>query len=168
MRRLPSMYWIPKLHKNPIGERFIIASPECSVKPLLKDVTNILKLFQNNVSNYHDRRRVWTNVSNFWVIQNNRPVTERIAKINRPVTERIAKINNTKKARTVRTFDFSTLYTKIPHHLLKGALEDIVDFCFKGGNSNGVYVADGKAFWRSPKRGEFRTYTQKKVKEVLN
>ena len=174
------MYWIPKLHKNPIGERFIIASPECSVKPLLKDVTNILKLFQNNVSNYHDRRRVWTNVSNFWVIQNNRPVTERIAKI-----------NNTKKAKTVRTFDFSTLYTKIPHHLLKGALEDIVDFCFKGGNSNGVYVADGKAFWRSmycfnggnsngvyladgkafwrsPKRGEFRTYTQKKVKEVLN
>ena len=61
-----------------------------------------------------------------------------------------------------------TLYTKIPHHLLKGALEDIVDFCFKGGNSNGVYVADGKAFWRSPKRGEYRTYTQKKVKEVLN
>ena len=51
----------------------------------------------------------------------------------------------------------------VPHHLLKGALEDIVDFCFKGGNSNGVYVANGKAFWRIPKRGEFRTYTQKKV-----
>ena len=117
MEKLPSMYWIPKLHKNPIGERFIIASPECSIKPLLKDVTCILKLLQNNVSNYHDKRRVWTNVSNFWVIQNNRPVTERIDKI-----------NNAKKAKTVRTFDFSTLYTKIPHHLLKGALEDIVDF----------------------------------------
>ena len=71
MEKLPSMYWIPKLHKNPIGERFIIASPECRIKPLLKDVTCILKLLQNNVSNYHDKRRVWTNVSNFWVIQNN-------------------------------------------------------------------------------------------------
>ena len=157
MEKLPSMYWIPKLHKNPIGERFIIASPECSIKPLLKDVTCILKLLQNNVSNYHDKRRVWTNVSNFWVIQNNRPVTERIDKI-----------NNAKKAKTVRTFDFSTLYTKIPHHLLKGALEDIVDFCFSGGNSNGVYVLNGKAFWRIPKRGDYRTYTQKKVKDVLS
>jgi len=25
---LPSMYWIPKLHKNPVGNRFIIASPK--------------------------------------------------------------------------------------------------------------------------------------------
>ena len=157
MEKLPSMYWIPKLHKNPIGERFIIASPECSIKPLLKDVTCILKLLQNNVSNYHDKRRVWTNVSNFWVIQNNRPVTERIDKI-----------TNAKKAKTIRTFDFSTLYTKIPHHLLKGALEDIVDFCFSGGNSNGVYVLNGKAFWRIPKRGDYRTYTQKKVKDVLS
>ena len=98
---------------------FIIASPECSIKPLLKDVTCILKLLQNNVTNYHDKRRVWTNVSNFWVIQNNQPVTERIEKI-----------NNAQKAKTVQTFDFSTLYTKIPHHLLKGALEEIDDFCF--------------------------------------
>ena len=60
MHKLPSMYWIPKLHKNPIGERFIIASPECSIKPLLKDVTCILKLLQNNVSNYHDRCGVRT------------------------------------------------------------------------------------------------------------
>ena len=156
MEKLPSMYWIPKLHKNPIGERFIIASPECSIKTLLKDVTCILKLLQYNVSNYHDKRRVWTNVSNFWVIQNNRPVTERIDKC-----------NNAKKAKTVRTFDFSTLYTKIPHHLLKVALEDIVDFCFNGENSNGVYVLNGKAFWRIPKRGDYRTYTQKKVKESV-
>ena len=42
---LPSMYWIPKLHKVPVGNRFIIASPKCSLKPLLKDVTPILKLF---------------------------------------------------------------------------------------------------------------------------
>ena len=156
MEKLPSMYWIPKLHKNPIGERFIIASPECSIKPLLKDVTCILKLLQNNVTNYHDKRRVWTNVSNFWVIQNNRPVTERIEKI-----------NNAQKAKTVQTFDFSTLYTKIPHHLLKGALEEIVDFCFEGGNSDGIYIENGKAFWRKPKRGEYRTYTKVDIKKVL-
>ena len=47
MECLPSMYWMPKIHKTPVGERFIIASPKCSLKPLLKDVTSILKLFQN-------------------------------------------------------------------------------------------------------------------------
>ena len=40
----------------------------------------------------------------------------------------------------IRTFDFSTLYTKIPHHLLRDALFEIVDFCFKGGISHEVYM----------------------------
>ena len=35
MECLPSMYWMPKMH-TPLGERFIIASHKCSVKPCLK------------------------------------------------------------------------------------------------------------------------------------
>ena len=118
---LPSMYWMPKMHKTPVGERFIIASPKCSVKPLLKDVTSILKLFQKQVESFHDKNRLWVGVSNFWVIQNNKPVVDRINKI-----------NSKKKAVSIRTFDFSTLYAKIPHDLLKKALFEIVDFVFKG------------------------------------
>ena len=38
MQDLPVMYWIPKMHKNPITFRFIIASPACSIKPLSKDI----------------------------------------------------------------------------------------------------------------------------------
>ena len=56
-------------------------------------------------------------VSNFWIIQNNKPVVDRIRKIS-------AK----KGAVSVRTFDFSRLYTKIPHNILKEALFEIVDF----------------------------------------
>ena len=32
--RLPNMYWMPEMHKNPIKARFIIASPKSSIKPL--------------------------------------------------------------------------------------------------------------------------------------
>ena len=32
--RLPNMYWMPKMHKNPIKARFIIASPKSFIKPL--------------------------------------------------------------------------------------------------------------------------------------
>ena len=31
---LPTMYWIPKKHKNPTGKRFIIASKHCSTKQI--------------------------------------------------------------------------------------------------------------------------------------
>ena len=153
---LPSMYWIPKLHKVPVGNRFIIASPKCSLKPLLKDVTPILKLFQNQIKSFHDKNRLWTNVSNFWIIQNNTPVVERIDKINQK-----------KKAVSVRTFDFSTLYTKIPHNLLKGALCEIVDFCFKGGISKGVYVHNNEAFWRKPSKDSTDPYTMETIKSLL-
>lgn len=157
MNCLPSMYWIPKLHKNPVGNRFIIASPKCSLKALLKDVTPILKLFQNQIKSFHDKNRVWTGVSNFWIIQNNTPVVERIDKI-----------NHRKKAFSIRTFDFSTLYTKIPHHLLKGALSEIVEFCFKGGISKGVYVHKTDAYWRKPSKDSKDPYTMEDIISVLN
>ena len=34
MHKLPSFYWLPKLHKNPCGNRFIAASNACTTQPL--------------------------------------------------------------------------------------------------------------------------------------
>ena len=45
METLPLMYWIPKMYKNPVGSRFIIASPKCTLKPLSKNITATFKLF---------------------------------------------------------------------------------------------------------------------------
>ena len=36
-KRLPIMYWIPKLYKNSVGSRFIIASKNCPTKHLSKE-----------------------------------------------------------------------------------------------------------------------------------
>ena len=38
---LPNMYWMPKLHKNPIKARFIIVSPKSSRKPLARTIMSI-------------------------------------------------------------------------------------------------------------------------------
>ena len=51
--RLPNIYWLPKLHKNPLKFRFIIAAPECSVKPLSKAITSVFRLFYNQIENYN-------------------------------------------------------------------------------------------------------------------
>ena len=66
---LPSIYWIPKMHKTPVGERFIIASPKYNLKPLLKDITSVLKVFQKQIESFHDKNRVWVGASNFWIIR---------------------------------------------------------------------------------------------------
>jgi len=154
LRFLPVMYMSPKFHKNPISSRTIIASKTSSLKPLLKDLTCIFKLFQKQVESFNDKHRVWTGVSGFWVIQNNTPLIDRIGKINKR-----------NKAKSVMTFDFSTLYTKIPHHLLIQALNEIIDFCFKGGISKAVYVTDNGASWRESEGT--RAYNKSLIKLAL-
>ena len=53
MQHLPVMYWIPKMHKNPVSFHFIIASPVCSIKLLSKDITSVFKFFYEKVERYH-------------------------------------------------------------------------------------------------------------------
>ena len=106
MQDLPVMYWIPKMHKNPVSFRFIIASPVCSIKPLSKDITSMFKLFYEKVKRFPTKGKVWSGIETFWTIQNSYPVISNISKLNK-----------TKAAKSMSTFDFSTLYTKIPHDL---------------------------------------------------
>ena len=43
---IPSLYWIPKLHKNPYKERYIAGSSKCTTKPLSQLLTIILFMKQ--------------------------------------------------------------------------------------------------------------------------
>ena len=98
--RLPNMYWMPKMHKNPIKARFIVASPNCSIKPLSKAITSAFRLFYRQIESYNNKSRYFTGVNSFWVVQSNKPVFEAINRLNKR-----------KKAKSISTFDFSTLYT---------------------------------------------------------
>ena len=57
------MYWFPTMHKNPLGSRFIIASKNCSIKPLIQAVSLIFKMIFNTFHNksifYSCHNRVW-------------------------------------------------------------------------------------------------------------
>ena len=79
--------------------------------------------------------------------------------------ERIDKINKRNKAKSISTFDFATLYTKIPHELLIEALNDIVDFAFKGGVANAVYINTYGASWR--KSADARIYKKSDIKKAF-
>ena len=60
---LPKMYWMPKMHKNPIKGRFIIASPKSSIKLLVRTITSIFRLLFRQIQTYNDKCRFFTGVN---------------------------------------------------------------------------------------------------------
>jgi len=134
---LPIMYWIPKMHKNPSASRFIIASKKCSTKQISKAVSNAFKLIFHQIENFHTKAKFLKNYNKFWILQNTEPMLDIIRNINRR-----------KGAKSISTYDFSTLYTKLPHNKLISELNKLIDFVFEGGDKNYIRVNQwGKAFW---------------------
>ena len=74
---MPITYWIPK-HKNPVGSLLIIASKNCSTKPLSKAVSNVIKLIYSKTENLNHKSKFLSNYNKFWVLQNVNPVIENI------------------------------------------------------------------------------------------
>lgn len=155
-KKLPHIYWIPKLHKNPIKFRFIIAAPDCSIKPLSKAITKIFKLFYRQIETYNAKSYFFSHVKSFWVIQSNEKVIDSIKRLNKR-----------KSFKTMSTFDFSTLYTKIPHEKLLEVMNELVDFCFRGGSHEQLSVSSYYARWVKNIRCGL-SFTKTKFKEALN
>ncbi|MEM7238314.1 MAG: hypothetical protein AAF501_10900, partial [Pseudomonadota bacterium] len=122
--RLPYMYWTLEMHYTPSRARFKVVSSSCSTKPISKVVSTIFKKILDQIENFHNKCTFYNNYNMFWVIQNSKPVLEKLAKIN--------KYN---KAKFISTFDFSTLYTKLPHDDLIEVLNVLIDFVFNGGRN---------------------------------
>ena len=79
---LPIMYWIPKMHKSPIGSRFIVASKVCSTKQLSASISKVFKLIFNQVRNFFDKSKFYSSYNRFWVVDNSMPLLSKIAKCN--------------------------------------------------------------------------------------
>ena len=90
--KLPSVYWLPKLHKNP---RFIAASSACTTRPVSKLLTQCLKLVLKHYSQYGVGTEWKMGINCFGVVKNS--------------TNSLPKVC---KASHLDSLDFSTLYTK--------------------------------------------------------
>ena len=127
---LPLLYWIPKLHKDPYKQRFIAGSSICSTKPLSKLLTSILTTIKEGLQKYYDIVYSHSGINQLWILKNSKQLLDSIQ------TNYITSINS------IKTFDFSTLYTTIPHDKLKSSLPSIVHqaFCFKNGKKRYEYI----------------------------
>ena len=74
----------------------------------------------NTVESFHNKSLFYSGCKKFWVVQSYFPIGTKLNKIN--VKE---------KAKSISTFDFSTLHTIILHKLLLKVLPEIINFVFK-------------------------------------
>ena len=51
-KRLPYLYWTPKLHKSPVKHRFIAVSSKCTTKQLSSFLTKILTVIKTGLEKY--------------------------------------------------------------------------------------------------------------------
>ena len=100
---LPSIYWIPKLHRCPFKQRYIAGSAKCTTKPLFKLLTCILSAVQTEIQSYCDTSYSRGGVNQMCILKNSKDLLEYIQ------SRSLSSCNSNK------TFDFSTLYTTIPH-----------------------------------------------------
>ena len=142
LRCLPYMYWIPKMHKKPSKQRFIAASSRCSTKSLSATITKILKLIDKYHAHEANNIRRNSSTNPYWVVSNS-------SKVHRM----IQKSNQRQDVENIATYDFSTLYTNIPHKKLKARMTSVVSKAFEGTGKKFVSVYSSSARWiNSPKQ----------------
>ena len=127
-QNLPYLYWTPKLHKSPYKHKFIAGSSKCTTKDLSCLLTKVLSTIKDGlVRRYCNNKTSRNGVNNMWILKN--------------LTSLLSSLDQLDvRTATVQTFDFSTLYTSIPHDLLKSRISNLVHNAFRKKDESGRYT----------------------------
>ena len=120
------MYWLPKLHKKPYKARFIVSS-------LSKLLTSCLTAVKKHVIKYCEKVYERSGKNLFWSIKNSGEILDKLK----------ARDFN---ATSLSTYDFSTLYTTLPHNLIEDKLIDLIERTFQREGSPYLACNDRNAF----------------------
>ena len=112
------MYWLPKLHKRPYKAPFIANSSSCTTTELSKLLTSCLTAVKNHVIRYCEKFYERAGKNLFWSIKNSGEVFNKLK-------------SRGFHATSLSTYDFSTLYTTLPHNLIKEKLINLIEWTFK-------------------------------------
>ena len=154
------MYWLPKLHKRPYKARFIANSSSCTTTELSKLLTSCLTAIKSHVIRYYETVYKTSNKNWFWSIKNSREVRSKLKCRGFRVT-------------SLSAYDFSTMYTTLPHNLNKEKKTsgfDRVDLQKGIKNYGSLYLAfnDRKAFFASSEQSRYTFWSCQNVCDALS
>ena len=140
--KLPMLYWLSELHKRPYKSRFIANSSACTTTELSILLTSCLTVIKDHVIKYCTTVYERNGKNLFWSIKNSGEI-----------------INKLKSrgflASGLSTYEFSTLYTTLPHNLIKEKLTELIEQTFNREGSLYLACNDENAFFftsEQPKR----------------
>ena len=152
--RLPTMYWLPKLHKTPYKARFIANSSSCTTTELSKLLTSCLTAVKNHVIRYCEKVYERSGKNLFWSIKNSGEVLNKLK-------------SRGFRATSLSTYDFSTLYTTLPHNLIKEKLINLIEWTFKREGSPYIACNERQAFFTSEDTKRYKLWSCQNVCEAL-
>ena len=151
MRDIPIIYWIPKQHKNPTSQRFIAGSKFCTIKMLSKLFLKFLKLILSHLTNYNRTVFTRSGLKYFWIIDNSLSFLENIKDL---------------KTDHLETYDFSTLYTSLPHSEIKDKFKLICKNIFSREGKRYINVNYYKAFFSNNDHPNFFSFTERQLLQI--
>ena len=101
---LPYLYWLPKMHKTPVGQRFISASGRCSTSLASAVLSQLLSCVHRTIRDKNDRILTETGVRRFFIIKDAFEASSFLSSW--PRSQEVT--------HQLNTLDFPTMYTKIP------------------------------------------------------
>ena len=157
-RSLPYFHWLPKLHKKPYGSRFIAASSCCSTTIISKVLTACLGLIKQRQQGYYDAVYRNSGIQGYWLIKNSDEVSEVVSEV-----------NQRGQVSSIKTYDFSTLYTNLPHKELKERIPRLVKESFEGLGKKYISVdRHYNAIWTKNKRRSWLLLSCEDVEAMLH
>ena len=148
------MYWLPKLHKTPYKARFIANSSSCTTTELSKLLTSCLTAVKNHVIRYCEKVYERSGKNLFWSIKNSGEVLNKLK-------------SRGFRATSLSTYDFSTLYTTLPHNLIKEKLINLIEWTFKREGSPYIACNERQAFFTSEDTKRYKLWSCQNVCEAL-
>ena len=103
--KVPTLYWLPKLHKKTYKARFIANSSSCTTTELSILLNLCHTAVKKHVIKYCEKVCERSGKNLFWSIKNSRVILDKI---------KARDLNAT----SVSTYDFSSLYTTLHHNLI--------------------------------------------------
>ena len=157
-RSLPYFHWSPKLHKKPYGSRFIAASSCCSTTIISKVLTACLGLVKQRQQGYYDAVYRNSGMQGYWLIKNSDEVSEVVSEV-----------NQREQVSSIKTYDFSTVYTNLPHKELKERIPRLIKESFEGLGKK--YISIDRyynAIWTKNKRRSWLLLSCEDVEAMLH
>ena len=110
--KVPTLYWLPKLHINPI-KQYNFNSSSYTTTELSKLLIVCLTAVKRHVIKHCEKVYERSGKNLFSSIKNSGEILDKL---------KVRDFNAT----SLSTYDFSTLYTTLPHNLIKDKLIDLI------------------------------------------